>query len=275
MSTRDGSAKGVVADEPQGSNTGIGRPSFQEPNRTDRHLAAKNEDWANRMIGEAPYRHTLMIMRKRGNDSNLGKINSRRWAQSECGIQIGENGEGWATISIIQRDIYLQAAFARNVPARPFGIYEILMVRNRDMNQRKKLEIGETGNSGVLAISVMVETIEGTVGGLSTAESTAALAERGAMTEMPSPDYGYVRSSATLHERIDNILYNGRGDGNLAELTYADRLGRDRSAGSCICQKTPDQRCACRYRVRDTRGAEVKGDMRGRLAELQISTPIS
>ena len=101
-------------------------------------------------------------------------------------------------------------------------------------------------------------------------EATAALAERGAMTEMPLPNYGYVRSSVTLHERIDNVLYNGRVGGSLDELTYADRHGGDRSAGSFICQQTQDQRCAWRYQVRYTRGVEAQGDIWDRLAELQI-----
>ena len=62
MITPDGSATGVVADEPQSSNRGIGRRLCQKPNRADQHLAATHEEWANQMIGDALYQHALTIM---------------------------------------------------------------------------------------------------------------------------------------------------------------------------------------------------------------------
>ena len=119
-----------------------------------------------------------MIMRKRGNYYKERKINSRKWEGGECGIPIEENGEEWETIPISQWRLYLKDAFVKHVLASPYEIYEILMGHNRELNPRKKLRIGATGNAGVVAICVMVETIVGTVGGLARVDVTAALAER-------------------------------------------------------------------------------------------------
>ena len=55
-------------------------------------------------------------------------------------------------------------------------------------------------------MSVLVGTIEGIVGGLAMVEANAVLSGRGVPAELPSPNYGYVRSSAILHERIENSL---------------------------------------------------------------------
>ena len=152
------------------------------------------------MVGEAIFRHARMIVRNRGNDSNGSKINSRRWVASECGIQIWDNGDDWAKISISQWWLYLEGAFAKHVLVSPYEIYEILMGYIRGAGPRKKLGIGPTGNAGVAAISAMVETIEGTVGGLEMVEANSALAERGVLTELPAPNYGYLGSCAILHE---------------------------------------------------------------------------
>ena len=130
--------------------------------------------------------------------------------------------------------------------AIPFEIYEILMGRTRDLNPRKDLRIGATGNEGVASISLTVETIEGEVGRLAMAAAESAIEACGIPTELPDPNYGYLRSSAILHERIDNRLYNDWVGGNLDELTYVDRRGG-------TCQQTPEQRCACRCHMRYTR----------------------
>ena len=136
------------------------------------------------------------------------------------------NGEDWMAISIIQSMLYIKDAFANHVLVGPFEIYEILMRHNREeTNPRANLRIGPTGNACVAAISVMVETIGGIVGCLEMVEATAALSAKGMMTEIPSPDYGYVRSSVILRERIGQSLYNDWVDGNLDELTYVDRQG--------------------------------------------------
>ena len=91
MITPDGSVTGEVMGGPRNSNSrGVGRKSCQEPNQAGNHLSAKHEGWADHMVGEALYQHTLMIMRNRGNDSNGINIDSRKWVESECGIQIGE-----------------------------------------------------------------------------------------------------------------------------------------------------------------------------------------
>ena len=61
--------------------------------------------------------------------------------------------------------------------------------------------------------------------GLAMVAANASLAERGVLTELPVPNYGYLGSSVILHERIDNGIYNGWVDGNLDELTYVDIQG--------------------------------------------------
>ena len=129
-------------------------------------------------------------------------------------------------ISIIQSMLYIKDAFANHVLVGPFEIYEILMRHNREeTNPRANLRIGPTGNACVAAISVMVETIGGIVGCLEMVEATAALSAKGMMTEIPSPDYGYVRSSVILRERIGQSLYNDWVDGNLDGLTHVARQG--------------------------------------------------
>ena len=70
MITPDGSVTGVAADEPRNSNRGLGRHRCQDPNRTDHHLAAKNEDWAMEMVADALYKNNLTIVRNRGNYPN-------------------------------------------------------------------------------------------------------------------------------------------------------------------------------------------------------------
>ena len=131
--------------------------------------------------------------------------------------------------------------------------------------------VGSTGNArNVAAINAMVDAVEGIVGPRAMVEVNEALAARGLLTEMPAPDYGYVRSRLTLHERLGCNLYNDWVGGNLNELPYTDRQGRYDRTGSFICRQTPDQRCARRYRMRYTRGVEVNGDMWDRPAELQI-----
>ena len=130
-----------------------------------------------------------------------------------------------------------------------------------------KLRIGPAGNAGVAAISVMVETIGGIVGVLAMVEANSSLEERGILTEMPSPEYGYVRISVILHARMAKSLYNDWVDGNLDGLTYVDRQGRNRGEWSFICQL---QWCSFRYHMRYTRGVAAKGDMRDSLEEFQI-----
>ena len=98
--------------------------------------------------------------------------------------------------------------------------------RNRsEMNPRRKLGIGSTGNAGVAAIFAMVETIEGIAGCIAMVEAHASLEERGILTEMPFPGYAYVRISAILHERMGKSLYNDWVDGNLDGLTHVARQG--------------------------------------------------
>ena len=68
----------------------------------------------------------------------------------------------------------------------------------------------------------MIDTIEGIVEPRSMVGGNEALASRGLLTEMPVPDYGYVRSFLILREILDFDLYNDWAGGNLNELTYAD-----------------------------------------------------
>ena len=71
--TPDGSVAGEVVGGGRNSNArGVGRKMPRGPNREYHHLAAKNVDWANRMVGESLYRRKLEILRYRGNDSNGG-----------------------------------------------------------------------------------------------------------------------------------------------------------------------------------------------------------
>ena len=84
---------GEVATESQGQSQTTGWRRFQEHNRHGNHLSAKHQGWANRMVGEALYRQTLMIMREMGSDPNDRKINSRKWAEGECGAKIGETSK--------------------------------------------------------------------------------------------------------------------------------------------------------------------------------------
>ena len=161
-----GSVAGEALDEPQGPNArGAGRKSCQAPNRQggiyQRSVKTGRIAWS----GGSLYQHTRAVVRNRGNDSKESKMSSRKWADSECGIRIGGNGEDWKTISISQRWIYIKDSFSRHVLVGPYGIYEILTGDNREeMNPRRNLRIREAGNAGVAAISGMVEAIEGIVG---------------------------------------------------------------------------------------------------------------
>ena len=84
------------------------------------------------------------------NDSLGSKINRR--AQVEAGpvISMGEAGEGWGTISIVQWWVVIKENVAPHVMASPFEMWEILMGWN--MNEvtlpRRKLRIGMTGDVG-------------------------------------------------------------------------------------------------------------------------------
>ena len=139
----------------------------------------------------------------------------------------GGNGKEWGTISISRWRLYREDAFAKNDLSSPYGVYEIPTGNNRDeTNPRRKLGVGSAGNASVASISATVEAIEGIVGRLAMVEANAALAERGLLTEIPSPGYGYLRSSVILHETMGQSLYNDRVDGNLYELTYVGRRGR-------------------------------------------------
>ena len=51
---------------------------------------------------------------------------------SECDIQIGENGEGWKTISVTQRWLIVKDAFLKHVLVSPFVIFEISTMHNRE-----------------------------------------------------------------------------------------------------------------------------------------------
>ena len=91
-------------------------------------------------------------------------------------------------ISISQWWLGVKDSFAIHLMVSPYDAYEISMWNNRDLEPRKQLGIGPTGNAGVAAISVMVETSEGAVGCLAMVEVKAALAARGSPTELPAPN---------------------------------------------------------------------------------------
>ena len=188
----DGSVTGEVTDEPQEEDDRTkGRKSLQEPTRQGEHLASNHQDWENRMVGESLYQQTPMIMRKMGIDTNVRKISSRKWAECECCIKIGENGEDWETISVILWRMGLKDAFSHHVLVSTYGISEISMGHIREEgNPRGKLMIGETGNArNVASVNAMVETTAGIVGARSLVEVNASLAARGKLTEMHVPGY--------------------------------------------------------------------------------------
>ena len=85
MITPDGSAVGVLVDEPQSSSsTGSGRPGWVE-NRRDQHLAANHEVWENETIGEALYQRTHSRFYGTGETipaeakSTVGESGNRMW----------------------------------------------------------------------------------------------------------------------------------------------------------------------------------------------------
>ena len=189
-----------------------------------------HEDWANQMVGEARYQLSAYTHdRAKSGKLSQRQINSRKWAESECGIQIGENGEDWKTISISQWRLCIEDSFSKNVLVNSYELYEILTGHSREeVNPRMKLRIGTTGNAGVASISANVEAIEGIAGRRSIVGANEALSARGLLTEITLPDYGYVRSSVILHEGMDFILYIDWVGGDLDELTYTDRQGGER-----------------------------------------------
>ena len=79
----------------------------------------------------------------------------------------------------------------------------------------------------------MADAIEGIVGPRSMMEANESMWERGLLTGIPAPDYGYVASTPILHERERMAfgLYNDWLGGNLGELTYADRQGGEATQG--------------------------------------------
>ena len=112
---------------------------------------------------EALYIHTLRILRWGGNYSFGIRINNRKQVGNECGRSMGENGDGWKTLSIITWWFCLKESFIPHVLVSPFGICVISMGRNaEEMNPRRKLRIGMTGNvgGGAPSINYLVETIE-------------------------------------------------------------------------------------------------------------------
>ena len=143
------------------------------------------------------------------------------------------------------------------------------MGHNREEGDpRRHLMIGTTGNAGnVAAINATVGTIGGIVGSRSLVEANEALAAMGDLAEMHAPDYGYLRGSLLLRERMDFDIRTYWAGGNLGELTYTDSQGAGGRSRSSICRL---QWRSCRYHMRYTRGVEAKGDMWDRLEELQI-----
>ena len=75
------------------------------------------------------------------------------------------------------------------------------------------------------------------------------------MAEIPAPDYGYLRGSFLLCEKVDYDLCNDGVGRDLGELTYTDRHGGNDHGVAFICRS---QWRSCRYHMGNTRGVEVK-----------------
>ena len=133
-------------------------------------------------------------MRKKVNDPNGSKINSRKWAGGECGVVMRNDGEDWKSIAVSTWWMSLEDSATRRVLVSPYEIFEILMGGNRDeIDPRLTLHIGTTGNAGSYATrNIMAHPIEGIAGKRSVGGVNASLRGSGHM-EIPIPLYGYLR----------------------------------------------------------------------------------
>ena len=199
---------GEVMGEPQGQARAAGRKSFQEPNRQGHHVEAKRQACANRMIGEALYQQTRMIMRKMGSDFKGRRINIRKWAGCECGIKMGENGEEWETISVSLWRMGLWGAFSKHVLASTYEIFAVLMDHNRgEVNPRRKLRIDTTGNARSQAsINAMVETTGWVIAPRALVEVNASLGREGNWRKFP-PLPMDIWEEAGYYTRKSNTIY--------------------------------------------------------------------
>ena len=165
--------------------------------------------------------------------------------------------------------------FIPHVMVSPFGIWEILTVRNsEEVNHRRKLRIGMTGNVGwgAPSINALTETIEGFIGGRSLKEMKVELGAKGLLAEVPSPTYGYLGSDDFYHRSRDGDLINDWASDALKGLIYTDRQGRHTGHRAFICQIPANDTCACRYHMRYTKGIRLKTSQWEQRAELQIDS---
>ena len=156
----------------------------------------------------------------------------------------------------------------KHVLVDPYGIFKILMEANHAQKQpRLKLRIGPAGKTGPYAtLGVAKKTIGVIVGKISTEEATREMKNNGAI-DISNRTYGYLRGSQLIHEGMDQCLYNDWAQLDLDEMIHVDRLGINVSEKAFIGQVGG---CARRYHIQYTRGVIEKGEVWGKLAELQI-----
>ena len=140
-----------------------------------------------------------MIMREKGNDFKGSKINSRKWVGEECGVVVGNDGEGWKSIAVSTWRMSLGDAVMRRFLVSPYGIFEILMERSRDgPNPKLRHRVGTTGKTGSYAtLNIMVESIGGVVGNRPSNEANEAL-RGGGLIAIPNPEYGYLMGDLVI-----------------------------------------------------------------------------
>ena len=170
----------------------------------------------------------------------------------------------------------MKGKFILHVLVSPLEIWEILMAWNtRIQAKRHKLMIGSTGNSGLgnPEINSSRDVVEAKVGCVSIVEVQKEMASRGILTETPYPTHGCMRGDDFYMATMDGNLISDWVFWVLRGMIYTDRKGRNMGTYSSICQVPwgdTEYICACRWRMRFTRGVRYKECQWGQLAELQI-----
>ena len=87
------------------------------------------------------------------------------------------------------------------------------------------------------------------------------LGERGVVSEVPMPTYGYMRRGIFYQAMADGNLINDWAIGALKGLVYTDRQGRNAGKESPICQipwGNTERPCACRWRKGFARWGKIQ-----------------
>ena len=81
------------------------------------------------------------------------------------------------------------------------------------------------------------------------------------LTEIPIPTPGFMRRDEFYTKSLDDKLLNEWVPRTLRSMIYTERIGRCMSADTFICKvpwKGQERICACRWRMRYTRGVRQK-----------------